>query len=369
MDLNQNPFILLELSLQDNKTTIAEQFEEKVADGEIDEYDLMVAQKNLMASKTRLKAEIAWLPELSPKKAHKIANLVRCADYKKLHELLPTLSGLSCANVAAYLCSEKQGTKEILNHLFNAQSQIDTITILNCVNSNRSLAGFPAIDQTMVEDVITEISYIHAEAAMTYILSEKHPENKFNNLVDEYIDNQKSTSFMDNLAEKYDSWVTTRLRYYEDQIKCEVEAMKVQTYSYTFIENIIRLLKEWSVYSRPLQLIYQAKGLDEKRAKELYLDMRDVYLWLANVKNDHKLSFQFAMSLRIIFIRLPSSSAKIEDDLTTLIGLISNEKKSLITSCKSIFVKFIGIVIVNAIGYAIGYAILVVIKKIIMWFF
>ncbi|MCY4178492.1 MAG: hypothetical protein OXD32_08395 [Endozoicomonadaceae bacterium] len=145
--------------------------------------------------------------------------------------------------------------------------------------------------------------------------------------------------------------------------------MKVQTYPDTFIENIIRLLKEWSVYSRPLQLIYQAKGLDEKRAKELYLDMRDVYLWLANVKNDHKLSFQFAMSLRIIFIRLPSSSAKIEDDLTTLIGLISNEKKSLITSCKSILVKFIGIVIENAIGYAIVYAILVVIKKIIMWFF
>ena len=69
MNLSQNPFTLLGLSLRDNKTTIAEQFEEKVADDEIDEHDLMVARKNLMTSKTRLKAEIAWFPDLNPKKA------------------------------------------------------------------------------------------------------------------------------------------------------------------------------------------------------------------------------------------------------------------------------------------------------------
>ncbi|MGR4001062.1 MAG: hypothetical protein OD811_04660, partial [Alphaproteobacteria bacterium] len=66
MNLSQNPFALLEISARDNKATIAEQFEEKVSDGEIDEHQLMIAQKNLMASKTRLKAELSWFPDLNP---------------------------------------------------------------------------------------------------------------------------------------------------------------------------------------------------------------------------------------------------------------------------------------------------------------
>lgn len=327
MNLNQNPFALLELSSRDDKATIAEQFEEKISDGEIDEHELMVAQKDLMASKTRLKAEISWLPNLNPKKAAEIANLVRDSDYKKLKEVLPTLDGLSRANVASYLLMEKQGTKEVLNHLFDAQSQFDTPTILNDVNGNRSLAGFPAVDQALIEDSISIINATHAEAAMVYISAAKQPGNVFTGIVEKYVDNPEIAPFIDDVAEKYDSWVITKLRDYEDQIKDHVEKMKLGASADDSIGEITELLEGWDEYSQPLQLIYQAKGLDEKRSKELYLDMRDICLWLANENDNHELSLKFAQSLREIFPELPSVAAQIEDDIQSLEDLVEEAKK------------------------------------------
>lgn len=327
MNLNQNPFALLELSSRDNKSIITEQFEEKVSDGEVDEHDLMLAQKDLMASKTRLKAELSWLPNLNPKKANEIANLVRYENYKKLQEALPTLDGLARANVASFLCSEKQGTKEVLYHLFEAQSQFDTVTILNDVNGNRSVAGFPAVDQALIDESISIVSSTHAEAALAYISSAKHPGNVFTAIVEKYIKDNKIKPFIDEVAEKYDSWVISKLRGYEDDIKDNVEKMKLGASSKDSIEKIAAILEEWDDYSQPLQLIYQAKGLDEKRAKELYLDMREVCLWLVNENDDHELSLDFAQALRGIFAELPSVSAQIEDDIRSLEDLVEEAKQ------------------------------------------
>lgn len=327
MNLSQNPFALLELSSRDNKAVITEQFEEKVSDGEVDEHDLMLAQKDLMASKLRLKAELSWFPNLNPKKANEIADLVRGEKYKALKEALPTLDGLSRANVAAYLCAEKQGTKEVLHHLFEAQSQFDTATILNDVNGNRSVAGFPSVDQALIDESVEGITSLHAEAALAYISSAEDPGNVFTAIVEKYIDEEEIKPFIDAVAEKYDSWVISKLRDYEDEINDLVEKMKLGIPAEESIEKITAQLEEWDEYSQPLQLIYQAKGLDEKRAKELYLNMRDVCLWLANDNDDHELSLKFAQSLRGIFPELPSVSAQIEEDIQSLGDLVEEAKK------------------------------------------
>lgn len=327
MNLNQNPFALLELSSRDNKTIITAQFEEKVSDGEIDEHDLMLAQKDLMASKTRLKAELSWFPNLNPKKSNEIANLVIEKNYKKLIESLPILDGLAKANVASFLCSEKQGTKEVLDHLFEAQSQFDTSTILNDINGNRSVAGFPAVDEALIDESISIVSSTHAEDALAYISSASHPGNVFTAIVEKFIQDHEIKPFIDKVAEKYDSWVISKLRNYEDEIKDKVEKMKLGASTKDSIEKTTALLEEWDEYSQPLQLIYQAKGLDEKRAKELYLDMRDVCIWLANENDDHELSLDFAQALRSIFPELPSVSAQIEDDIRSLEDLVEESKK------------------------------------------
>lgn len=327
MHLSQNSFALLEISSRDNKAVITEQFEEKVLDGEVDEHDLMLAQKDLMASKSRLKAELSWFPNLNPKKANEIADLVRSENYKALKEALPTLDGLSRANVSAYLCAEKQGTKKFLHHLFEAQSQFDTATILNDVNGNPSLAGFPSVDQSLIEESVEGLTSSHAEAALTYISSAKHPGNVFTVIVEKYIDEEEIKPFIDAVAEKYDSWVISKLRDYEDEINDLIEKMKLGGPTEESIEKITAQLEEWEKYSQPLQLIYQAKSLDEKRAKELYLNMRDVFLWLANDNDDYELSLKFAQSLRVIFKALPSVSAQIEEDIQSLGDLVEEAKK------------------------------------------
>lgn len=318
MDLRKNPFLLLHLSPREDKTSILEQFDKKSAEGIIDEHVLMSAQSQLMVSKSRLIAEISWLPNLNPQKAREIADFVISSNFIKLSESLITLEGLSRANVASYLCSEKKGTKEVLNHLCEAQSQFDFNTILNDVNCNRSLAGFPLVDIELIKDSISRINTTHAEVAMAYITTTKHPGNFFTSIIEKYYNDPAIAKFIEDIAEKYESWVTAKLRDYENQINDHVDKKEQWTSIESSIDQITEVLKSWDEYSQPLQLIYQAKGLTEKRSKKLYQEMRVIYLWLVNKQNNPELSLKFALSLQKIFRELPSEVASLQNHINVL---------------------------------------------------
>ena len=308
--------------------TIKEHFDEKLSYGEIEEDSLIVAQNNIMASKTRLIAELSWFPNLNPNAAEKIKELIKESDYINLSNALKDLDGLSLANVASFLCQKMQGSPEIINHLFDAQSQFDTTSILNNVNGNRSMAGFPNVNKELVENSITKIRELHADSAIEFISNSEHPGILFSSIVEKFILIPEIAPFLDEVAEKYNSWAIHKIRDYESQIKKITQELKQGNSLEISIKKLTELLNNWDEYSQPLQLISQAKGLDESHSKEIYQEMRDICFWLVNEKNSVELTLKFVQSLREIFPELPSVLDQIEDDIDTLEELLEKPENN-----------------------------------------
>lgn len=324
MNLSQNPFAVLEVTPRDDKSKIAIALEEKLSEGEIDEHQLMHAQKELMVSKPRLNSELSWFPNLPPNRSSEILNFIIKRDFKKIVEILETTEGISQANLAAFLCSSGKGNPKILNKLFEAQSAYSEHTLLDDINANRAISKFPDVPQPLIAEALVSIKSLHSEAALKVIIEGEHPGQIFTKIVESYVEQEREIrDFLEDVAERFDSWSVPILRDYEekiDQISTEMKESSEPLESK--INELTTFLKEWDDYSQPRQLIFQAKGLDEPRAKNLYPKMRDICLWLSNEKDEHELSLEFAKSLNEVFPELRSVADQIGDDIQSLENLV-----------------------------------------------
>ena len=75
-DLTSNPFHILGVSVRNTADEIAEAYENAIIDSEHDEQSLLQAHQALIGPKTRLEAELSWLPELSPSRAKDLLSLL-----------------------------------------------------------------------------------------------------------------------------------------------------------------------------------------------------------------------------------------------------------------------------------------------------
>ena len=336
--LTDNPFFILGVTPRDGKDVIAEVFEERTADGYYEESVLMQTQKNLLTSKARLDAEIGWFPELAPKRAWEMVDILKnmmgpkSADkeknQKRLLEIVTDLSGVSQANVAAYICAMQTSNFAALKILVQAQKDISVEPLKNAINANRQIAGFPEISNNLVEDALKALKDSYAKSALHQITAFEHPGNGMTQLVKEYSSGEiNEKRFLEIIAERYDAWVIPKLRDFEDKIDHLItKAQKSKKGYKKIVEDIIVLLREWDEYAQPSQLIFHAKGLDEPRSRKVFDKVRELVLWLANEQQEHPLSLALSKASKEIFSELPSIFNSLNEDIGTLENLVQQGK-------------------------------------------
>ena len=74
MDLLQNPFYILSVSLRDNRRRIQELADEKSLF--LDSSKCLEARSELTNPRKRLSAEVAWLPGIGPKRVEEIIKVI-----------------------------------------------------------------------------------------------------------------------------------------------------------------------------------------------------------------------------------------------------------------------------------------------------
>jgi hypothetical protein len=68
-DLTQNPFHLLDASVRARREEVVEAHEEALANGRADEAALIRAQQAVLTPRSRIEAEVSWLPGVAPSQA------------------------------------------------------------------------------------------------------------------------------------------------------------------------------------------------------------------------------------------------------------------------------------------------------------
>jgi len=324
-DLTSNPFHLLAVSARAMREDIVAAHDDALADGQQDEATLQRAQQALLAPRTRVEAEVAWLVGLAPSRAKEIVSRLADGRIPEVGGELERLQGLDLANFAADLCCRAPGTPGLVDLLLRGWRDITPEAVTRLVNDNRGVANFPLIDDALASSALPVLRKRHAEAALKWITAAKHPGNAMTAVVEKYlgVDAGSVHALLDDIVKDYDAWSAPTLRRIQEQIDDQVAALRAKMEDASPVARIDALLAEWDEFSQPAQLVEQAKGHDERRSHEIYRQLRELCLWLANEKKRFEAAHAISKAVLRTFPELPSVAIQVRDDLETLESLVA----------------------------------------------
>ena len=164
--LANNPFWVLGVSVRNTPEEIADAYEDAMLDGRHDEHALLQSQQQLAGPRTRLEAELQWLPELTPSSARELLAVLKgeVSSWPSVDAALK-LPGLSAANLLAELVSRSPGSKEYILGLAKAHNQVVAQSALRAINENRQIAGISEAPSDLVSELLPKLVETHARVA------------------------------------------------------------------------------------------------------------------------------------------------------------------------------------------------------------
>ena len=187
-DLTKNPFHLLELSIRARKETVVEMHEEAIADGRADEVVLARAQQAVLTPRTRLEAELSWLPGIPPSQAREILSEIERNNLAGICGALERLEGLDKTNLAAHLCARSNGEIKYVKVLLDAYDDFAVGVVHEIIKGLRSVSGFPIPDQERVKSTLAALKIVHSKAAVACLVAAESPGEALTEIVEAYLD-------------------------------------------------------------------------------------------------------------------------------------------------------------------------------------
>lgn len=328
-DLRQNCFFILGVEVRDTKEIISEKLEEKLSANSEREEVFLRAQRDLNASKSRLKQESTWLLDVPTSLAQEISVAIEkgiLTSQDSLH-FLSEIGPISAANLSAHCLQTGLGSNGIFITLVSSWTEINTEYLIESVNSNRKVSGFPLVDSNLVEEAVVELQDNHSRVAFDWLVANGDTQQSFTDL----FKNHSSTlakDFVGAIVRKYDSSITPKLKDLDEKIASTEKALREAKAPErkAIVSTLNSHLQEWSKLNFPSHTIHQNKGLEDPRAKELLERIRSLVLWLANEKEEHELSLELSKKLLEFFPSETSSALLVRDDIATLNDLVKSSK-------------------------------------------
>jgi hypothetical protein len=325
----ENPFAILKASTRDRKARLNELADEAALHGD---HDAAVNARNVLSNpRTRLAAEVAWFPGLSPKRI--TLTLEHIAQGGS-----PALNGfnaLSCANclVETLEACSKGGPaalQEGIEALASRVDEIDVDEVLQAINEDRQAAGLPAVtDTSLVEAEINE-RVKHYERTATSCLgglptmdmvtvyeglisdSTNEGEDVGHRLIDALIDSYelKTSSFLSEEA--------ARIKGLVEKAKTAADNHVSEKQVRASVNEIIGALRIWDRVAQPIQLAYKSRGLTHDESQDLAFTARGLGIHLFNKHDyldDAKLMSE---AIQELFSEVAAVSEKVEEDIEAL---------------------------------------------------
>ena len=146
-ELQRNPFHVLGAPTRDSRSRIMQLAEERSL--LLDEAVCQRARADLIAPRTRLGAELAWLPGVAPAKALSAIDNLRDPEWDA-----SGLPPLARANVLAskHPPMETDAIVKAITDLAEIAESIDVDEVLRDINEDREIAGIPKVTDRDVVD-------------------------------------------------------------------------------------------------------------------------------------------------------------------------------------------------------------------------
>ena len=335
--LEKNPFALLGATTRDDRRKILELSEERSF--HIDPDLCTKARSDLTNPRSRVTAEVSWLPCLSPKRTADLLSTLRERTEQILHQ--NEIEPLARANLMASafeLLSTDLPTSSWIAWIISfteTYEQINPEKVLRHINEDRLVSGFPEVlDQDSVIKELSERRQHFNETIKRSLdtLSSSKLLEVVTGVVEQATKNgtQHAPTLVDDIIDKYHIETQGQLQSGADKIiqllaAARVEAPSGENNILAIVTGIERTVKAWDRIAQPIQLSFKSRGLDHEASLELGFAIRNLAIDLANDFKMLTVPTRLTILLEEVFAELPDLHARIQDDLATLDEM--NEEK------------------------------------------
>ncbi len=273
----------------------------------------------------RLDAEMGWFPGSSPSLAAQAA----CAELNQVRHM--PLTGLAKANALTIAASNwtPNTAAELADHLDHLAQAADAVVIqqvLQEINEDRAVAGFPAVTTMAAAEEALHARKLHwRRMAMSLLERSKTSDmtEALSSIVEQAAGNRDDRRFMHDLVDDYALRMQPFLARETSTAEQLVE--KISALAGTradalppLIRALERLLETWHSVTLPMQLSYKLRGQrDEDGSKLAYL-VRNLSIDLFNEHDRLEEAKQLTFMVGKYFSNLPAISAKVAEDAETL---------------------------------------------------
>jgi len=338
MSIFENPFYILGATIRDNRSKINELAEEKSLLSSSD--DCTEARNILTNPRKRLSAEVRWFPGLSPNNVKMIVEYVMNPDEEELdinsfHSLakLNILKGeFDHFNRICGYCEDSQRDFFItyliiiIKNINTVFEEIDFDEILLLINEDRSVSGFPQIEDTKpIEKEIRQMRLDFQDLlnnSLSQYVQEEYIEI-INRLTNECIDENEILEgvVINDLLESYELQTKNLIEKQAEDIIALAKNIKYEdgeTELNYMLDILIQRIEIFDRIAQPLQLKARSEGTRHKESENVAHIIRGLAIELHNNHTATDFAIKLTSCLKSTFAELDEFAQITEEDSVAL---------------------------------------------------
>lgn len=340
--LHESPFAVLAASPRDSRKRIVELAEEKAL--EVDHARCQKARTDLTNPRTRLSAEVAWLPGVSPRRAYAVTQaLLTDPMAARVETGLPALAHCNLMAAAFDAVDSRDAPEDVADFIHQMARRVEELAaaeILQAVNEDRAISGFPEVrgtEQVEVEIAERKRYYRHAIKAALNRLTPTAMVEALTITVDRATDSGK-THAPELVDETVDSYavetksvldretanVANLLGAIRQSAPAGAETVK------PIIDRLDAAVRSWDKVAQPLQLSYKTRGLDHEPSRAIAYEIRNLAVELFNEHDLLEQSQRLTALLKELFSEVLEVAERVDEDTKALSDIAQQRSESVL---------------------------------------
>ena len=300
------------------------------------------ARSDLTNPRTRLAAEVGWLPGVSPKKATYLAEHVLLDPDSVWREPgLPTLAHANLMAAAFEAIDASADLNRITGFIREFSDLVEKLSandILRDINEDRAVSKFSevkAVDQLEAELTEQKRNFRGSVKGALDRLPTPVLVDVMTNLVADVTagGKQHGSELIDTLVDSYEIEAQNFFQNETEHIQKIIKAVRTsaktgETAVSAMIDKLSMVARNWNKIARPIQLNAKVRGTRHNASVALALSIRQLSV---DLFNEHKMlaqSKRLTELLQELFVDVPELSERVSEDRSAIESLAEGIKKS-----------------------------------------
>lgn len=324
--LHLSAFNLLGASTRDDRRRIVELADEKSL--QLDSETCSKARADLTNPRSRLSAELAWLPGISPRRANELMNILQ-TNAEQLRSLseIPSLAYANLLSASIELLDPKMDVSVWIDWIISLAVTVDNIkadVVLRDINEDRQISSFPEIKS--IEIIESEL----AERRSQYRLAIKAALNKLQTVKLVYVTTEvverathsglkHAPLLLDDMIDDYEVGFHAFLQKEAEAIYSLVDgvrdaAPKGVGIVRPLVSRIDEVIRKWDRVAQPIQLSMKSRGLEHELSNEVAFRLRSLSIDLYKQHDMLEISEKLTETASDVFAEQQEFKQKIDED-------------------------------------------------------